>query len=147
MYRTQKMFQNFPLCAIWTKHFSGSAYKHSTNLSRNLLVFSPFLISVRRPGAPAPSQRLLAHHQMPARLEVQPHGVLHVGRHRCNGLFFISHIREMASFSFFLKKILLFQMDWVCDDDWRGPFSQSMFSLGGIAGTLASEIMIEGLEQ
>ncbi len=30
-------------------------------------------------------------------------------------------------------------MDWVCDDDWRGPFSQSMFSLGGIAGTLASE--------
>ncbi len=107
MYRTQKMFQNFPLCAIWTKHFSGSAYKHSTNLSRNLLVFSPFLISVRRPGAPAPSQRLLAHHQVPARLEVQPHGVLHLGRHRCNGFFFSPTFGKRFLFLSFFKKIVV----------------------------------------
>ncbi|XP_059098093.1 solute carrier family 22 member 1-like [Tigriopus californicus] len=26
------------------------------------------------------------------------------------------------------------EMDWVCDDAWRGPFSQSMFSMGAIFG-------------
>lgn len=29
-----------------------------------------------------------------------------------------------------------FQMDWVCDDAWRGPFSQSMFSVGALFGTI-----------
>ncbi|TRY75750.1 hypothetical protein TCAL_00766 [Tigriopus californicus] len=27
-------------------------------------------------------------------------------------------------------------MDWVCDDAWKGPFSQSMFSIGALFGTL-----------
>eukprot|EP00094_Tigriopus_californicus_P000701 TCALIF_00679-PA protein Name:"Similar to Slc22a21 Solute carrier family 22 member 21 (Mus musculus)" AED:0.35 eAED:0.35 QI:0/0.87/0.55/0.88/0.87/0.77/9/0/461 len=27
-------------------------------------------------------------------------------------------------------------MDWVCDDAWRGPFSQSIFSVGALFGTL-----------
>lgn len=28
-------------------------------------------------------------------------------------------------------------MDWVCDDAWKGPFSQSMFSFGSLFGTIA----------
>jgi len=31
---------------------------------------------------------------------------------------------------------ILLKMDWVCEDDWKGPFSQSFFYLGGVAGTL-----------
>ncbi len=27
-------------------------------------------------------------------------------------------------------------MDWVCDDSWRPAFTQSMFYVGGIIGTL-----------
>ncbi len=27
-------------------------------------------------------------------------------------------------------------MNWVCEDAWKGPFSQSVFYLGGVVGTL-----------
>ena len=27
-------------------------------------------------------------------------------------------------------------MDWVCDDAWRGPFTQTMFFLGSFFGSL-----------
>ena len=27
-------------------------------------------------------------------------------------------------------------MDWVCDDSWKGPFSQSMFFVGAVVGNL-----------
>ena len=29
-------------------------------------------------------------------------------------------------------------MDWVCDDAWRGAFTQSLFYVGGVVGTLFS---------
>ena len=28
------------------------------------------------------------------------------------------------------------QNDWVCDDAWKGPFTQSVFSVGGVFGTV-----------
>ena len=27
-------------------------------------------------------------------------------------------------------------MDWVCSDAWRGPFTQTMFSIGALSGCL-----------
>ncbi len=32
--------------------------------------------------------------------------------------------------------VVLLQMDWVCDDAWRGAFTQSLFYVGGVVGTL-----------
>ena len=34
-------------------------------------------------------------------------------------------------------------MDWVCEDSWKGPFTQSMFYAGGIVGTLGFGIIAD----
>ena len=74
-------------------------------------IFPPFClsISVCGPGAPAPSQLLLAHHKMPARLEVQPHGVLHLGGHRRNNGFFSPKFGKRFLFLSFYKKYCCFR--------------------------------------
>ena len=32
--------------------------------------------------------------------------------------------------------VIYLQMDWVCGDAWRGPFTQSMAFLGAVVGAL-----------
>ena len=33
-----------------------------------------------------------------------------------------------------IKLILFFQLDWVCEEDWKPVFSQSLFFLGALVG-------------
>ena len=34
-------------------------------------------------------------------------------------------------------------MDWVCRDAWKGPFTQSIFYAGGVVGTLAFGVVAD----
>ena len=34
-------------------------------------------------------------------------------------------------------------MDWVCDDAWRGPFTQAMFFLGAFFGSLVFGVVAD----
>jgi MFS family permease len=35
------------------------------------------------------------------------------------------------------ESIIILQFDWVCDDAWKGPFSQTLFMLGSAVGCLS----------
>lgn len=54
-----------------------------------------------------------------------------------NKLYFVLY--ASLSFNNFFSLIhssILFQMNWVCDDQWKGSFSQSLFNVGATIGTL-----------
>jgi MFS family permease len=40
------------------------------------------------------------------------------------------------NFSIFLFNFILWQSNWVCEDDWRANFAQAMFFAGAIVGSL-----------
>ena len=45
----------------------------------------------------------------------------------------------------FSLPVLFAQMDWVCDNAWRGPFTQTMFFLGALFGNLIFGIVSDKL--
>ncbi len=36
----------------------------------------------------------------------------------------------------------MIQFDWVCDDDWKSNFAQSMFFVGAIVGSIMFSFLV-----